>query len=438
MNRDTMTGSPFFSIGLTTYDRVDLLRESVQSVLAQSFGDFEIIIGNDGSDRTLTSADLQTDDPRIRIVNNEETLGQVGNWRALLGAARGTYFGWIADDDLYAPDLLKACHKALEGHGRPEGVFTAFTLLEGTDSTPPSPGFSGKIDVCSGHDLVTGYLLDELPLLGNMGFFRPNFLKNCVPWEQMECPGIALFREYLFVLGSIGAEKVLYLPDPLVIYRDHADSWGSSNTNVAQYIEAGQWLVEQGSHMLQAIADPRVRWQMTLLLFHLALRQLVQKRKNASFNLDVRGLMRDFLKADESSPADELSRRVYLALSGQYADAEVSRIEKEVEIHEKELEIHEKEVEIHEKELEIHEKEVEIHEMGAEASKRSLKVESLTEESGGLQDQLEATSAELKAISLEATRRQDQLEVATEEAENRQQIINKIQKTNQELIQTID
>ena len=105
---------PLFSIGVTTYDRVELLIETLSSITAQTFTDFEVIVGNDNPERTLTAEALGVDDQRIRFVNHASNLGELNNMNTLLDISRGRYFTWLADDDLYAPTFLAAVAEALE------------------------------------------------------------------------------------------------------------------------------------------------------------------------------------------------------------------------------------------------------------------------------------------------------------------------------------
>jgi glycosyltransferase involved in cell wall biosynthesis len=399
---------PFFSIGLTTYDRVDLLRQSMSSILDQTFADFELIVGNDNPARTLTLDDLGTQDSRVRIINQPRNLGQVGNWRSLLERATGRYFTWIADDDLYAPDFLAACQATLAAHGFPACVYSSFDIYSGQDTGNLAPTFSGRSSLESGSDLLWAYLLDEVQLLGNMGVFTRDFLVNQTPWEEMECPGIALFREYLFVLLAAKLEKVAYIPDSLILYRDHAGSWGSSNIDIEDYLSAGKWLVRQSASMLESAGDPAVQEQLVMLVFNVALKQIVSKRKNASFPVDVDGLFNGFLGLTEVSvkelgqpdaieAAQSRAHRFFLSLCRQYVVAETGRIEKEAG----------------------------INRIAEEARQRAAAIDLLTAETGERQrliEQLTAESGERLRVSEE---RRQLIERLNDELALRDQIVAK-------------
>ncbi|MFA4853438.1 MAG: glycosyltransferase, partial [Bacteroidales bacterium] len=75
---------PLFSIGVPTYNRKDLLKQTLLSILEQSFADFEVIVGNDFPDETISAESLGIDDRRVRFINNKQNLGELENMNSLL------------------------------------------------------------------------------------------------------------------------------------------------------------------------------------------------------------------------------------------------------------------------------------------------------------------------------------------------------------------
>ena len=104
---------PLFSIGITTYNRIEMLRQLVNSIINQDFQDFEIIIGNDYQKELLTFDILGIYDQRIRIINHQENLGELGNMNFLLSEGKGRYFTWQFDDDLCGLGYLRESYLAL-------------------------------------------------------------------------------------------------------------------------------------------------------------------------------------------------------------------------------------------------------------------------------------------------------------------------------------
>ena len=83
--------TPAVSVLMTSYNREALIAEAIDSVLAQAFGDFELIVSDDGSqDRTVCIAEeYARRDPRVRVSVNARNLGDYSNRReaALLARA---------------------------------------------------------------------------------------------------------------------------------------------------------------------------------------------------------------------------------------------------------------------------------------------------------------------------------------------------------------
>ena len=96
------------SVIMLTYNRENLVGRAIESILKQTFGDFEFIIVNNGStDRSGQIADqYAAKDARIRVIHRER--GNIGSGRNTgLNAAQGEYIAFIDDDDTCAPDFLE-------------------------------------------------------------------------------------------------------------------------------------------------------------------------------------------------------------------------------------------------------------------------------------------------------------------------------------------
>jgi hypothetical protein len=109
--------APTVSIGLPTYNGARHLRESVESLLAQDYADFELLISDNAStDATAEIAgELAKRDPRIRVVRQPTNIGPTANFAFVLRETHGRYFMWAADDDRWHPAYVSSCLAALEG-----------------------------------------------------------------------------------------------------------------------------------------------------------------------------------------------------------------------------------------------------------------------------------------------------------------------------------
>jgi len=107
---------PRVSIGLPVYNGENYLREAVDSILSQSFEDFELII----SDNASTDATEQicrayaAKDQRIRYYRNSTNVGAAKNFNRVFELSSGQYFKWAAHDDILTKDYLSKCVATLD------------------------------------------------------------------------------------------------------------------------------------------------------------------------------------------------------------------------------------------------------------------------------------------------------------------------------------
>ena len=107
---------PLVSIGLPVYNGERYVGQALDSILAQTFRDFELIISDNAStDRTEEICrSYAAKNSATRYVRNEKNLGAAKNFNQALELARGRYFRWVAADDLIAPECLERCVDVLE------------------------------------------------------------------------------------------------------------------------------------------------------------------------------------------------------------------------------------------------------------------------------------------------------------------------------------
>lgn len=125
--------NPRVSIGLPVYNGEAYLAEAIQSILGQTFADFELIVSDNGStDRTREIAEeFVARDPRVRFVRSEINQGAAWNYRRTFELARGAYFRWAPADDRFAPDSLAVCVAALDADADAVLCYPKTELVDG-------------------------------------------------------------------------------------------------------------------------------------------------------------------------------------------------------------------------------------------------------------------------------------------------------------------
>ena len=236
---------PLFSIGVPTYNRKYLLKQTLLSILEQTFTDFEVIVGNDFPDEALSLEILGIEDPRVRVINLKRNIGELENMNFLLSAAQGRYFTWQFDDDPCAPTLLSEIHSALIKFDFPPCVFTSFTFIYGTSFHKFKKNYNGQVQLFSGRDFLRKYLSGSLKALGCCGFYNTDYLKSIGGAKRLTDGLIALHSEYLLLIGVGILSKVAYINDQLVSSRIHENSWTCSNSDVVLFKQAGINLIRE-------------------------------------------------------------------------------------------------------------------------------------------------------------------------------------------------
>lgn len=104
------------TIGLPVFNGAEYLRAAVESILEQSFSDFELIISDNAStDGTEAIGRVFADrDPRVTYRRNSENVGISANFNLLVPLARGKLFKWATADDMLRPGYLERCISVLE------------------------------------------------------------------------------------------------------------------------------------------------------------------------------------------------------------------------------------------------------------------------------------------------------------------------------------
>ena len=121
-----MAGSPFFSITIPAYNRAYILEETISSIQAQTFTDWEVIVVDDGSTDNTKDVVETIGDRRVRYIYQHNAERSVARNNGA-DHAKGTYLLFLDSDDKYAPEHLDKLADFLKSKGTP--VAMAFTSV---------------------------------------------------------------------------------------------------------------------------------------------------------------------------------------------------------------------------------------------------------------------------------------------------------------------
>ncbi|HUZ92835.1 MAG TPA: glycosyltransferase [Candidatus Paceibacterota bacterium] len=111
-----MSAKRSVTIGLGTRNGSRYIREALDSLLAQTHKNFELVISDNAStDNTREICEeYAKKDARVRYVRQESNIGPAGNFNFLKGNAKSEFFMWASDDDKWAPAFIEKCLAALD------------------------------------------------------------------------------------------------------------------------------------------------------------------------------------------------------------------------------------------------------------------------------------------------------------------------------------
>jgi glycosyltransferase involved in cell wall biosynthesis len=118
------------TIAIPTLNRAEYLRIALDSALAQSYSNLEVVVSNNACTDHTTSVLKSMSDPRLNVLEQEHTLSMMENWNACLRAASGKYFLLLSDDDVLEPTAIEEMVDAFEDSER-QGKSIGFVYCGG-------------------------------------------------------------------------------------------------------------------------------------------------------------------------------------------------------------------------------------------------------------------------------------------------------------------
>ena len=130
---------PLISVVIPSYNHAKYIRKAMESVLAQDFGDFELLISDDSSSDNSWEVITGFSDPRIRSFRQQQNLGPVGNLVFLIKEACGKYVALLNSDDVWGPGKLSKQVVVMESQPTLGACFTWADLVDvqGLEITGP-------------------------------------------------------------------------------------------------------------------------------------------------------------------------------------------------------------------------------------------------------------------------------------------------------------
>jgi glycosyltransferase involved in cell wall biosynthesis len=219
--------TPTVSVILTVYKRTKYLPEALNSVLAQSYRDFEIIVADDSG--TAASREIMADfknDPQVRYLPNPTTLGIARSLVRAVEQARGEFIAILNDDDLWEKDFLQEMMAPLDREGGCAASFADHWVMD----------TAGQIDVALSDAWSASTNRLTLPggiVRGPAEFAIANagipiagaavFRKDAVDWSLLVPEVSGAYDYWISCLLVASGGAIYYVPKRLARYRVHND-----------------------------------------------------------------------------------------------------------------------------------------------------------------------------------------------------------------------
>lgn len=220
-----MSGAPAVSVCIPTYRGAAHIAETIESALAQTFADFELVIVDDASPDETREVVARYRDPRVRYVR-ERNAGVEENWNRCLRLARGRYFKLLPHDDLIAPDCLARQVAVLESDRdqRLALVFCARRIIDSRSRavmTRRYPRSSGG--VIPARAAVRSCIRSGANLLGEPGgvLFRTALAQRVGPFDA----SLRIVTDLDYWVRLLLHGDAYYLPEKLASFRVSAGAW---------------------------------------------------------------------------------------------------------------------------------------------------------------------------------------------------------------------
>lgn len=208
---------PLVSIGLIAYNRSHLIAQAIESLLKQSYKNIELIISDDASsDNTEQICRYYVKkDRRIRLFKQKKNLGLPGNSNFVLQKARGKYFMWASDDDMWHKHFIKTLVGRLEKNPKAIIAMSKYILFNGKQKQYVQFPYEEFLE---GINLIKAYLI--YPALLIWGILRRSHLKSTGGFHEDSRPFRHKGSDHVTIFKVLLTGGLLYIDSYLLYKRD--------------------------------------------------------------------------------------------------------------------------------------------------------------------------------------------------------------------------
>jgi len=221
-------GTPRVSVVMTSYGKSRFIGEAIESVLGQTYAEFELVIVDDCSvdgSRKIAEDYARTDE-RIRIIPNPVRIGFSRSTNVGIRNARGDAVAFIDADDLYSPPNLEKLLRRMEAEPAPTVVYSDRWKVDPDGNVISRKG--------RGHDYRSGRVFGDLLATGFGHITAALIPKECFTKVGLYDESMTWAVDYDFALRLAREFPFAYVPEQLYGYRVYSESMSGSTDRMAR------------------------------------------------------------------------------------------------------------------------------------------------------------------------------------------------------------
>lgn len=289
--------APAISVLMSVYNGEAYLAEAIESILAQSFADFEFIIVNDGS--TDGSGDIirRYTDTRIRLLEQPNS-GLIVALNRGVAEAQGKYIARMDADDIALPGRLALQYAHLEAHPEIGVLGGSISIMDAEGNRTRDSAYP------QGHAEMAAFIVKGSPLAHPAVMMRTDLVKKLGGYR-------AAYRhaeDYDLWLRVFEHSRIDNLPDIVLRYRQHANNVSFKHAGAQGLASA----VARLTHKLRSAGRPDPTNDMTTLEATTISRQLgLTPEEESAFNIEILNVLHSsFVSTENWAELDPLLQRL--------------------------------------------------------------------------------------------------------------------------------
>jgi glycosyltransferase involved in cell wall biosynthesis len=209
---------PLVSVVVTSYNHARYLPQAIESVLAQTFTDIEVVAIDDAS-RDESPAILQRYADRVKVIQHPTNRGTYASLNEGIGLTEAPYIAILNSDDLWLPEKLEKQVAVMQSDARIGLVHTAFRPIDADGNPIEGNPLGVRFHPNPQGDLLTDLLTRNLFITSSV-LLRRECLERC-GWFEERLFGMGDWDMWLRIAEHY---RIGYVPEVLTLYRIHGEN----------------------------------------------------------------------------------------------------------------------------------------------------------------------------------------------------------------------